>query len=110
IISVTGSIATIAPERRDTRPPELRAREGFGGRLPPDLEAAFLRTQQSASAGLARVSSDNELNRFGLTREMSLGAVAAVAVFLWVCSHCRQPHAHHHACGKRAGSDDFQNP
>ena len=86
IISVTGSMAVIAPERRDTRPPELRAREGFGRRLPPALEAAFLRTQQSASAALARVSSHNEFNRFGLTREMSLGAVAAVAVFLWAHS------------------------
>src|SRR3984893_3844828 len=86
LVSVTGSIAEIAPERRDTRPLELRAREGFGRRLPPTPEAGFLRTQQSASAALARVSSDNEFNRFGLTREMSIGAVAAVAVFLWVHS------------------------
>src|SRR5262245_48208957 len=86
IISVTGSMAVIAPGRRDTRPPELRAREGFGRRLPPALEAAFLRTQQNAGAALPRVSSDNEFNRLGLTREMSVGAVAAVAVFLWVHS------------------------
>src|SRR5215469_13739356 len=42
IISVTGSMALIAPARRDTRPPELRAGEGFGRRLAPALEAAFL--------------------------------------------------------------------
>ena len=32
IISVTGSMAVIAPARRDTRPRELRASEGFGRR------------------------------------------------------------------------------
>ena len=35
IISVTGSMALIAPARRDTRPPELRAAEGFGRRGAP---------------------------------------------------------------------------
>src|SRR5215467_7829086 len=85
IISVTGSVALIAPAHRDTRPPELRAAEGFGRRLPPTLEAAFLQTaRQGAGAAFARVSSDDsEFNRFGLTREMSFGAIAAVGVFLW---------------------------
>jgi len=42
---------------------------------------------QSANAAFARVSSDtSEFNRLGLTREMSVGAVAAVGVFLWVHS------------------------
>jgi hypothetical protein len=51
------------------------------------VEAAFLRdARQSVSAALARVSSDNEFNRLGLTREMSVGAIAAVGVFLWVHS------------------------
>src|SRR5215471_17401565 len=87
IISVTGSMAVIAPARRDTRPPELRAGEGFGRRLPPALEEAFLRTaRQSANAAFARVSTDSEFNRLGLTREMSVGAIAAVGVFLWVHS------------------------
>ena len=68
IISVTGSMALIAPARRDTRPPELRAREGFGRRLAPALEAAFSRrARQGASAALARVSSGDEFNRLGLT-------------------------------------------
>src|SRR6202163_1875636 len=77
IVSVTGSIALIAPGRRDTRPPELCAREGFGRRVGPVLEAAFSRgVRQGASAALARVSSgSNEFNRLGLTREMSVGAV-----------------------------------
>jgi len=87
IISVTGSMAVIAPERRDTRPAALRAGDGFGRRAAPALEAAFLRdARQSVSAALARVSSDNEFNRLGLTREMSVGAIAAVGVFLWVHS------------------------
>src|SRR5262249_9150995 len=85
IISVTGSMARIAPARRDTRPAELRAGEGFGRRLPPGLQPAFLQTaRQSANAAFARVSSDSEVNRLGLTREMSAGAIAAVGVFLLV--------------------------
>jgi Zn-dependent protease with chaperone function len=84
IVSVTGSMALIAPARRDTRPPELSAGEGFGRRTGP-LDAAFLRSaRQSANAALERASSGNELNRLGLTPEMSLGAIAAVGVFLWV--------------------------
>jgi hypothetical protein len=42
--------------------------------------------RQGVNAALARVSSGNEFNRLGLTREMSVGAVAAVGVFLWVHS------------------------
>jgi Zn-dependent protease with chaperone function len=88
IISVTGSMALIAPGRRDTRPAELRAGEGFGRRAGPPLEAAFVRgTRQGATAAYARVSSgSSEFNRLGLTREMSVGAAAAVGVFLWAHS------------------------
>ena len=87
IVSVTGSMALIAPARRDTRPPELRAGEGFGRRLPTGLQAAFLQTRQGATAAFARVASDsNEFNRLGLPREMSAGVIAAVAVFLWAHS------------------------
>jgi len=87
IVSVTGSMALIAPARRDTRPPELRAGEGLGRRLPTGLQAAFLQTRQGATAAFARVASDsNEFNRLGLPREMSAGAIAAVAVFLWAHS------------------------
>jgi Zn-dependent protease with chaperone function len=85
IVSVTGSMAMIAPTRRDTRPPELRAGGGFGRRSA--LEPEYLRSaRQSANAALARVSSASGFNRLGLTSEMSLGAVAAVGVFLWVHS------------------------
>ena len=38
------------------------------------------------NAAFARVSSGDEFNRLGLTREMSVGAVAAVGVFLWAHS------------------------
>src|SRR5262249_38365480 len=52
IISVTGAVALIAPARRDTRPRELSAREGFGRRVAPGLQAALLRTRHGASAAL----------------------------------------------------------
>jgi Zn-dependent protease with chaperone function len=85
IISVTGSMALIAPARRDTRPAGLRAGEGFGRRS--GLEPEYLRTaRQSANAAMARVASGGEFNRFGLTREMSVGAIVAAGVFLWVHS------------------------
>ncbi len=54
IISVTGSMALIAPARRDTRPPELRAREGFGRRRAPALEAAYLRSRAAGRECRAR--------------------------------------------------------
>jgi Zn-dependent protease with chaperone function len=84
IIAVTGSVALIAPARRDTRPSELSARQGFGRRVAPPLEAA-LRAQRGASAALARVSS-GEFNRLGLTPELTMGMVAAIGVFLWTHS------------------------
>src|SRR5215470_17758673 len=88
IVSVTGSMAMIAPARRDTRPAEQRAGNGFGRRGAPPLDTGFLReARQSANAAFARVASDRiEFNRLGLTREMSFGAVAAVGVFLWMHS------------------------
>ena len=88
IISVTGSMALIAPARRDTRPPELRAARRF--RPPAGAGASkqhfCVRVRQGAGAALARVSSGDEFNRLGLTREMTVGAVAAIGVFLWVHS------------------------
>jgi Zn-dependent protease with chaperone function len=79
IISVTGAMALIAPERRDTR--SLRARDGVG----PAHETAFVhRARQLAISAAARVSPSHEFNRIGLTNEMSVGAVAAIGVFLWV--------------------------
>ncbi len=54
--------------------------------MAPALEAAFLRrARQGASAALARVSS-GEFNRLGLTPELTVGAVAAIGVFLWAHS------------------------
>ena len=88
IVSVTGSMAMIAPARRDTRPAELRAGGGFGRRgLSPLVEEALQAARQNANAAFARVASgQHEFNRLGLTREMSIGAVAAVGVFLWMHS------------------------
>jgi Zn-dependent protease with chaperone function len=82
IISVTGSMALIAPARRDTRPSGLR---GFGRRPVPALAAAFLPPAPQGASVLARVSS-TESNRLGLTPELTVGAIAAVGVFLWVHS------------------------
>src|SRR3954447_16795900 len=48
VVAVTGSMALIAPARRDTRDPELRAREGFGCSSTPVIEAA---SQRSAPRG-----------------------------------------------------------
>src|SRR5262249_3518261 len=88
IVSVTGSMAMIAPARRDTRPAEQRDGNGFGRRGAPPPDPGFLReARQSANAAFARVASDHvEFNRLGLTREMSFGAIAAVGVFLWMHS------------------------
>jgi Zn-dependent protease with chaperone function len=86
IISVTGSMALIAPAGRDTRPSETSARAGFGRRVPPALEAAYLQlARQDSGAAVARVSS-SEFNRLGLTPELTVGAVVAIGVFLWVHS------------------------
>jgi hypothetical protein len=74
-------MALIAPERRDTRSPALRARDGVG----PTRETAFVqRARQLAMTAAAPVSPSHEFNRLGLTNEMTVGAVAAIGVFLWV--------------------------
>ena len=77
-------MALIAPARRDTRPPELRAREGFGRRLRAGARNSIpaARTAGCERRARARLLGD-EFNRLGLTREMTVGAVAAIGVFLW---------------------------
>jgi Zn-dependent protease with chaperone function len=86
IISVTGSMALIAPAGRDTRAAEPCARAGSGRRVPPGLEAAFSQlARQDVSAVPARAAS-SESNRPGLTPELTLGAIAAIGLFLWVHS------------------------
>jgi len=86
IISVTGSMALIAPSRRDSRTSELSASGGFGRRSGPAREADYLRSaRQGASAALSRVSS-GEFNRLGLTPELTVGAIVAIGAFLWAHS------------------------
>jgi Zn-dependent protease with chaperone function len=86
IVSVTGSMALIAPARRDTRPAELSAGQGFGRRHAP-LNSESLRSgRQSANATLARPAPHDDFNRLGLTPEVTLGALAAIGVFLWIHS------------------------
>lgn len=83
IVSVTGSMAVIAPGRRDTRSAELRGEDGFGRRSA--LGPGYLRNaRQSANAAPVRASAVGGFNRLGLTAEMSVGAVAALGVFVWV--------------------------
>ncbi len=96
IIAVTGSMALIAPARRDTRPFTPHTFGGFGGSPAwiPDPSSSFGRARPSAGVRLARSNGPGEFNRLGLTREMSFGAIAAVAVFLAANSaHLRDPSA-----------------
>lgn len=81
IISVTGSIALIAPARRDTRSAALSASGAFGRRVAP--EADYLRSARQGARATPSSVSTGEFNRFGLTPELTLGAVAALGVFLW---------------------------
>jgi Zn-dependent protease with chaperone function len=84
IVSVTGSMALIAPARLDTRSSASRARDDFGRQPGPPRETAFVqRARQLATAAPIRVSPTHEFNRLGLTNEMTVGAVAAIGVFLW---------------------------
>ena len=56
IVSVTGSMALIAPARRDTRPAELSAAEGFGARSAPALEADYLRSARQGAKPRSRAT------------------------------------------------------
>lgn len=78
IVSVTGSMALIAPARRDTRPIELRSADGLG-RRPPAIRDA----RNGFRGALAPATFESDLNRLGLTWEETLGAVAAIGLFLW---------------------------
>src|SRR5215470_6659890 len=49
IISVTGAMALIAPARRDTRPPEQSAADGFDPWSAPALHAAYLRSARQGA-------------------------------------------------------------
>ena len=83
IISVTGSMVHIAPARRDTRP--LRrtntAAASFGRRVTPTLEAA-----RQGARDASEPASTLKFNRLGLTPELTVGAIAAIGVFLWAHS------------------------
>ena len=54
IVSVTGSMALIAPARRDTRPPELRASEGFGRRPAAGPRSGILASRSAGCRCRAR--------------------------------------------------------
>ena len=71
IISVTGSMALIAPVRRDTRERSGEAEAPAFGR----------RAAQAPPAAAAPAPRRERLNLLGLTPEMSVGALAAVAAF-----------------------------
>jgi Zn-dependent protease with chaperone function len=84
IIAVTGSVALIAPARRDTRPPNLRAANLAGRPGPWEGLGPWGARQPRASTAVARTSSQEGFNRLGLTPEMTLGAIAALVAFAWV--------------------------
>ncbi|HYY85000.1 MAG TPA: M48 family metalloprotease, partial [Beijerinckiaceae bacterium] len=85
IVAVTGSVALIAPARRDTRPPNLRAAANLAGRPRPwQGLGPWGSRQPRAGTAVAGASSQEGFNRFGLTPEMTLGALAALVAFAWV--------------------------
>jgi Zn-dependent protease with chaperone function len=80
IVAVTGSMALIAPARRDTRP---SAHQAHGGsRSSPALTSEMSSWRGLALPGERLAHGSDEFNRLGLSREMSFGAIAAVGVFL----------------------------
>ncbi|MGY8661182.1 M48 family metalloprotease [Bradyrhizobium sp. UFLA05-109] len=87
IVSVTGSMALIAPARRDTRPQTVGAAASFGRRPSSAFDVTRLRSSlHEASLETSEASFDAEFNRFGLTRETTVGAVIAIGLFLWAHS------------------------
>ena len=79
IIAVTGSMAVIAPARRDTRSAGPGSAFGRRAASEPDyLRAA----RQGAGVALAPEPS-GWFNRLGLTPELTLGITAAIGVFVW---------------------------
>ena len=85
IIAVTGSMALIAPARRDTRPPAPARRHV----RPPPGACARSRLAIPCPAGSgtefsARATAAEGFNRLGLTREMTVGAVAVCGAFFWM--------------------------
>ena len=79
IIAMTGSMALIAPARRDTRPDALRrpADHLCDAFVSPGRREAF-----RAMSALRRVATDDTRNWLGLTRNMSYGVILAVAAIL----------------------------
>lgn len=84
IVAVTGSMALIAPARRDTRAARpVTARAGFG--LKGAAGGAVQDVRGAAGAEVRPSAPErSDYNRLGLTREMSFGAVAAVFVLIAV--------------------------
>ena len=87
ITAVTGSMTFIAPARRDTRPAGWTLSRpvpatiggGFGRRLAAPSPAH----SEPGEGVLARLLPADGFNRLGLTREMTIGAAAAIGVFVW---------------------------
>jgi hypothetical protein len=83
VIAVTGSMALIAPSRRDTRGSE-RSGGGFGRRREPPL--------QQAAAPAARAAAEADRNWLGLSRAATVAAAAALVAFTgWQGYRLRDP-------------------
>lgn len=79
IIAMTGSMALIAPARRDTRPDELR---GIGGSAPHAFGLFNESRSHRPADTLRRIATGDDRNWLGLTHNMSYGAILAVLVVI----------------------------
>lgn len=79
LVAVTGSMALIAPARRDTRPNVAGARVGFGRR--GVAQVAIDDVSQIRQGPLGRIASGDDRNWFGLTKLTTVGAILSIFLF-----------------------------
>jgi Zn-dependent protease with chaperone function len=86
IIQLTGSMAFIAPARRDTRP--NRPQAAASSRRPPN--PAFMGIRQKLMTGrpeaavASRVAAPSDRNFLGFTRQMNVAVVVSMMAFLFI--------------------------
>ena len=87
LVAVTGSMAMIAPMRKDTRLHSVRESGGRVAQRAPIFAPGAARSaaaQRPTLSALMRVSADDERNMFGLTQQNSLLVLGALALVLVV--------------------------
>lgn len=106
IIAVTGSMALIAPPRRDTRP--TAAHPAHTSRIRTSVFGTQSSNEPRSGSGLRRTGAGDDRNWLGLTRPMSVGAVLAVVVFVGLhCHDLDQPAVLMNALDPRPASSFF---